>query len=190
MVGRERFGPPTGERVVVEVGEGHAVLDAAVLLGRADGCEKRMSFGEGRPEGRRGLALLFHEDEQCPHQFAGEALAPVGLPHAAPDIDEGRIGFVVGRAFAANAHVEAAGDVAAAVQRQNAMDGVKGRVLAHVLLGVGIARQGLVRKVFLVAKTPVGKGLRPLLSGRPLGIENESREMPRIGGTGFKHGGP
>lgn len=64
------------------------------------------------------------------------------------------------------------------------------RVLAHVLLGVGVVGLRLARKVFVVALAPVGQRLRPFFSGRPLRIERRSRELPRIGGTGFKHGEP
>jgi hypothetical protein len=83
------------------------------------------------------------------------------------------MGFVVGRAFAANAHVDVAHDAALRVLCKDTVHDVKRRVLPHVLLGVGVAGQGLARKIFLVAKPPVGEELRPGFGGRRWGSKWE-----------------
>ncbi|MNS76035.1 hypothetical protein D3C72_1095710 [compost metagenome] len=188
--GREGVGAPACERRPVEAVEGHAVLDAAVLFGRTDGREERPAFRQVGLEGRSGGGASLHQRQKPVQQGAGHALALVRSQHAAPHVDERREGRIVGRAFAAHAHVEAADDAPLCVPREGAVHHMQRRVLAHVLLGVGVVGLRLARKVFVVALAPVGQGLCPLFSGRPLRIERRSRELPRIGGTGFKHGEP
>jgi hypothetical protein len=176
MGGPEGLGLPARERGPVEAGEVHAVLDAAVLLGRADGTKKGVALGQMGPERRDGAALRLHHAQQAMQQLAGHALPAVRAQHAAPDVDERREGRVVGRALAAIAHVQAPEEPAMRIVCQQALDVVQGPVplLLHVAPDLGVARLRLVGNVFFVAQAPVGKDVAHCASDARCGIENGS----------------
>ncbi|MGJ7558746.1 5-methylcytosine restriction system specificity protein McrC [Variovorax sp. RB3P1] len=134
--------------------------------------------------------LARHERQQPLQKGACHAAAPVRLQHAAPGADEGREGRVVGLAFVPEARVQAADELTLCAHGQQAVQFVQRVGLAHVVPGVGVAEDGLAGLVLGDALAPAGESALPVGLGGTLRIENSGDGIPRVRGTGFKHGGP
>ena len=167
-----RVGLPAAERVPVQSVEREAILDRTVFLRGAHRLQECVGIGSGGTEGRRGLAVLLHEGQQCAEQGGGDALSAVRPHHAPACADEGREAFVVGRPRAAEFEQQIA-DHPVTVQRDHPARFVHRPAPAQVMLEVSVAQDWLTRDVLLGADPPVRVIRRPLRGRRVMGVEGD-----------------